>query len=76
MAEALRSKGIAQIIQGQLQEALGDLNDAMDIYHNLNMDMDVAKVLVDLGMGKSKIRSIRRNTKSILKCFEKASKNW
>ncbi|MRR31482.1 hypothetical protein EG834_14420, partial [bacterium] len=38
-AEALRSKGIALIIQGQLQEALGSLYDAIEIYQNLNLDM-------------------------------------
>lgn len=54
-AEALRSKGILETFQGKLKEGLNDLNESVSIYKKLNMDLDVAKVLVEVGWANRRL---------------------
>ncbi len=64
LAEALRSKGILLITQGQPQEAMTLLVEAVSIYRKLGREMDEARVLFDLGLAHRQIGQFEETEKA------------
>jgi ATP/maltotriose-dependent transcriptional regulator MalT/two-component SAPR family response regulator len=69
-AEALRSRGNIENLQGKIKEALADFNQAASIYKQENMDMDFANVLSELGMANRKIGQFEDAQKSYFQALE------
>ena len=74
-AEALRMKGMLLRQQGMAQEAVPVLDESLTLYKKKNLEMDMARVLLDLGLAYRNIGRFEETEKAYtqaLKIFQKA----
>jgi len=69
-AEALRARGNLRILQGELKEALSDFSNSAAIYKKSSLDMDVAKVLIELGWVNRRLGQYEETEKDYTQALE------